>query len=149
MLQHLYMVDYSAGEIEIDGMKEESFVSELHTHVMMYAMADEYDVRDLKTEALWKFGQELITKARQTEALAAVLEVVPAIYTTTPESDRRLRDLVVLFGALYLMPIKDLPELKTAITHSPDYMIEVLQKFEQITVKSGKTVIGDVEFTAN
>lgn len=143
------MVDYSAGEIEIDGMKEESFVSELHTHVMMYAMADEYDVRDLKKEALWKFGQELMTKARQTEALATVLEVVPAIYATTPESDRRLRDLVVLFGALYLMRIKDLPELGTAITHSPDYIIEVLQKFEQITVKSGKTVIGGVCYSAD
>ena len=129
MLQHLYMVDYSASEIEIDGKKEESFVSELLTHVMMYAMGDEYDVKDLKTEALWKFKHAINAKKGQSGELTSVLEVVPAIYTTTLDSDRGLRDGVVAFGAKHLRRIQDLPDFKSAVTQVPTYMIEVLPTF--------------------
>ncbi|CAD6573004.1 MAG: hypothetical protein ASARMPRED_005824 [Alectoria sarmentosa] len=122
MLQHLYMVDYSASEIETGGKKEESFVSELHTHVMMYAMSDEYDIEDLKEEALWKFNKAVEAKQEQSDEPTSVLEVVPAIYTTTPDSDRGLRDAVVAWDAKRLGWIHDLPDFKSAVTQVPTYM---------------------------
>ena len=128
MLQHLYMLDYSGSEIEVAGEKEECFVSELYTHVMMYAMGDEYDIKDLRKEALWKFDWAMKTLHGQRQ-FKSVLEVVPAIYATTLDSDRGLRDLVVAFGALNLQRIHHMPELKDAGTQAPDYMIEVLPEF--------------------
>ena len=128
MLQHLYMVEYSGSEIEVDGEKEEFFVSELYTHVMMYAMGDEYDIKDLKKEALWNFDHAMKALHGQ-RAFTSVLEVVPAIYATTLDSDRGLRDLVVAFGALNLQRIQDMPELMDAGTQAPEYMIEVLPRF--------------------
>lgn len=46
------MVDYSASDIEVGAREEESFVSEIRTYVMMYAMGDEYDIQNLKNEDL-------------------------------------------------------------------------------------------------
>lgn len=129
MLQHLYKLDYFAGKIELDGKKENSFVSELHTHVMMYAMGDEYDVMDLKKKSLRKFTEAVKAKKGRKDELASVLKVVPAIYTTTPDSDRGLREFVVGLGAEHLERMKDLPELKDAVTQAPNYMIEILPKY--------------------
>lgn len=123
------MVDYSASEIETDGKKEESFVSELHTHVMMYAMGDEYDIKDLKEEALWKFDKAVEAKKGQSDELTTVVEVIPTVYATTPDSDRGLRDFVVAFGVQHLERINNLPELKNAMTQAPNYMIEVLPQY--------------------
>lgn len=128
MLQHLYMIDYSANEIEIDGKKEESFVSVLHTHAMMYAMGDEYDIKDLKEEALWKFNKAIANKG-QSDVLASVAGVIPTVYATTPDSDRGIRDAVVAFGAKNLAEMKDLPDFKNAVTQAPTYIIEVLPGF--------------------
>lgn len=125
MLQHLYMIDYSANEIEIDGKKEESFVSVLHTHAMMYAMGDEYDIKDLKEEALWKFNKAIANKG-QSDVLASVAGVIPTVYATTPDSDRGIRDAVVAFGASNLARMKDLPDFKSVVTQAPTYLIEVL-----------------------
>ncbi|CAD6594566.1 MAG: hypothetical protein ASARMPREDX12_009615 [Alectoria sarmentosa] len=143
MLQHLYMVDYSASEIETDGKKEESFVSELHTHVMMYAMGDEYDIKDLKEEALWKFNKAVEAKQEQSDEPTSVLEVVPAIYTTTPDSDRGLRDAVVAWGAKRLGWIHDLADFKSAVTQVPTYMLEVLPTFLKRLEDDRRRYIGE------
>lgn len=129
MLQHLYMIDYSASEIEVNGKKEKAFVSELHTHVMMYAVGDEYDMKDLKEEALWKLKKATEAKEGQHHELMSVLEVVPAIYKTTPYSNRGLRDVVVAFGVKHLESMMDLSEF----TQTSDYMVDVwLQHFEKL-----------------
>ena len=130
MLQHLYLIDYSSRKITSNGTKEKSFISALHTNIMMYAMGEEYDIPDLKKEALSKFEYALNaamnTNLELNDRLAFVLKCVPTIYTTTPDSDRGLRDLVVALGAEHLDQMKHLPSFKDVVTQLPIYIIEVL-----------------------
>lgn len=129
MLQHLYGFDYSAHKTSIGDDEEPSYVSELHTHAEMYALGDEYDIKELKEEALWKFQKAIDAMKGHSEELPNILEVIPTVYATTPDSDRGLRDAIVAFGARDLDRIRDLPEFKSAATRVPIYLIEVLPKF--------------------
>ena len=129
MLRHLYGFDYSGRKLSLHDEPETSHVSELCTHAQMYALADEYEIKDLKEEALWKFSQTLDALEGHDDELKTALETVPLIYSTTPDNDRGLRDVIVAYGAKDLEHIKNAPELKSAVTLVPIYMIEVLPKF--------------------
>ena len=137
MIKHLYAFDYparplnplsSAAAAEISLAAETSFISQLHTHVQMYAMGDEYDIKDLKKEALGKFQAIMKGKKGKSDEYTAVLGVISTIYSTTPESDRGLRDIVVAFGAEHLEKMGDLLELETVTAQVPRYTIEVASK---------------------
>lgn len=129
MLQHLYAHEYSGSQESSGGVTETSFISELHTHVKMYALADEYDIKDLKIEASRNFTAAMVDKEGQGDDVTAVLKVIPAIYTTTPDSDRGLRDFAVEFCAQHLERMKDLPELEDVVFQAPKFMVEVLPLF--------------------
>lgn len=129
MLQHLYGFDYSGHKKTIGDDEELSHVSELHTHAKMYALGDEYDIKDLKEEALWKFEKAMDAKKGHSDEFSHVVEVIPTVYATTPDRDRGLRDAIVAFGVKHLELIQDLPEFKSAATQVPSYLIEVLPKF--------------------
>ena len=129
MLQHLYTFDYPGHKMSIGDDEESSHVSELHTHAQMYALGDEYDIDDLKKEALWKFEKAIEAKKGLSDALTDLIEVIPTVYETTPDSDRGLRDAVVAYGAKNLKQMKDLPEFRIAAILEPVYLIGVLPGF--------------------
>ena len=76
-----------------------------------------------------EFEHAMMAKKGHNDELKFLLEVVPTIYTTTPDSDRGLRDLVADFGAQHMERMKDLPELEDAVTQTPKFMIEVLPRY--------------------
>ena len=129
MLEHLYSFDYSGQKTSIEDEEESCHISELHTHAQMYALGDEYDIQDLKDEASWRFENVMMSKKGQSDELTSVIEVINTVYTTTPESDRGLRDAIVTFGVNHLERMKELPEFKSAVILTPIYMIEVLPGF--------------------
>ena len=129
MLHHLYGFDYSGHKISIGADDEPSHISELHTHAKMYAMGDQYDIRDLKDEALWKFEKAIEAKKEHSDELPYLVAVIPTVYATTPDSDRGLRDVVVAFGARNLEHLKDLADFESAATQVPIFLIEVLPRF--------------------
>lgn len=63
---------------------------DLLNNALVYALAEKYDVKTLKTLAKAKFASCSVGKWDD-ESLCAVLEVV---YDTTPTSDRGLRDII-------------------------------------------------------
>ena len=129
MLQHLYTIDYTGHKTSIGDDEEPSHVSEFLTHVKMYALGDQYDIKDLKEEAFWKFEQAMKAKKGQSDERKTLLQVVPAIYATTPDNDRGLRDFVVAFGAQHLKRLKDLPEFEDVVIQAPKFMVEVLPPY--------------------
>ena len=128
MLQHLYALNYSGSQESSGGVTETSFISELHTHVQMYALGDEYDIKDLKMEASRNLQAALREKGHNDE-VTAVLNVIPAIYTTTPDSDRGLRDLVAEFGAQHMERMKDRPELEDVVVQAPKFLFEAMPRY--------------------
>ena len=138
MLEHIYGFDYSGHKFSIGDEEEPSHVSELHTHASMYALGDEYDILDLKEEALWKFKRIMEANKGHKDELESVIEVIPTVYVTTPSSDRGLRDAVVAFGVNNLERIKDLSGFESAMTQAPNYLVEVLPLFLRQSRHSGK-----------
>jgi len=83
MLQFLYTFDYDDGIKFADSMEPLSF----NTHV--YAIADKYDIHELKELAKDKF-EGLVKEQWKEDAFP---EALRAVYETTPVTDRGLRDI--------------------------------------------------------
>lgn len=94
LLEYLYTYDY---KVVLSG-EERGPVPELRFHVKIYATADRYDVPKLKNLARTKFGQTL-ENARIHDVQDGLYKVLKDVYTTTPETDRGLRDHVLQFCA--------------------------------------------------
>ena len=88
MLLFLYSNQYPSDLAE---RSDEKLI--LHAH--MYAMADRFDVRGLKSSTRMAF--ELMMNSMGVddhEQMPNLLEVLTTVYNTTPDSDRGLRDVV-------------------------------------------------------
>lgn len=67
--------------------------SEHQLHAAMYALGEKFDITGLKDVALVKFEQ-LATKTKARN-LHRFVESIPMVYSSTPDSDRRLRDATI------------------------------------------------------
>ena len=87
MLRFLYTGNFAVGNPRVLNAP-----TKLLDHAKMYAFAEIYDIQGLKTLALERFAY--YAKNHWTESVQWKLTVVEKIYTSTPPSDRGLRDLV-------------------------------------------------------
>ena len=93
MLTYLYTSDYYDGgpknsdESEDDDV-DASIVSGLMANVLVYALAEKYNIEELKLLAFDKFW-------RLSNAFAGFPAVVDAVYTTTPDSDKGMRRVII------------------------------------------------------
>ncbi|KAJ5577947.1 uncharacterized protein N7459_006911 [Penicillium hispanicum] len=71
-------------------------------HILMYSLADRMMINGLKDLARENVKKELLDNFRPRVFPSAVL----AVYRTTPESDRGLRDLFVIFAILNLESVR-------------------------------------------
>ena len=110
MLDHAYMRLYPETKSPFCSPEKEE-ATYVSTHDQMYALGEKLDMEGLKEEAAWRF-QENLKALRLRSELPGMLEVVRAIYTITPESDRGLRDHVVDICASGWKLIKTVPEFK-------------------------------------
>jgi len=85
MVNYMYQLDYTYEP------KAEHETSHMMIDVQMYAIADKYDIPGLKRLAILKF-RGLTNASWKTPAFP---EAIKAIYETTPDSDRGLRDVVL------------------------------------------------------
>ena len=99
MLQHLYMQAYTV-DFGFDAFwsLNDSWATtglHVHVHVRMYGLGDKYHLPALKKEALRRFDQDVRIPTNSKSETLTLLSVIPTIYSTTPEIDRQLRNLVV------------------------------------------------------
>lgn len=66
-------------------------------HANMYAIADKYDIAALKNLAKDKYSSELVSVAGD---FIAFFTSIPCVYSTTNDSDRTLRNVVVQHARL-------------------------------------------------
>ena len=111
----------------------------INFHAGMYAMAEKFDLKNLKNLAKKKFvtalhclepGFNVATLGDKT--LTRVLEVIPLIYSTTLENDRGLRDLVVRHVARHWYVFLALKQFKTFMAANTDFIIEVIEAKERV-----------------
>ncbi|KAL9067294.1 MAG: hypothetical protein Q9161_006993 [Pseudevernia consocians] len=96
ILIHRYVL--SRSELKMDATEtfwlvKDQWVSRLYTLVKMYALGDRYDLKGFKQEAEERF------KARLDDwPIEEFIALIPLIYSSTPDTDRGLRDRAVKYG---------------------------------------------------
>ena len=111
------------------GKEDYQWVSCLDTIVKMYALGDKYDLEGLKREAAEKFA----TRAPRlyNECLGPIEEfiaVIPLIYTTTPDTDRGLRDQAVKYGRVKWETLWAQPGFKDKLAEIGDFINDIVTK---------------------
>ena len=131
---------------------EHSLGYSINFHAGMYAMAEKYDLKHLKNLAKKKFvealhrlkpGVEVGIPGHQT--LTRVLEVACFIYSSTLESDRDLRDLVVGYVARNLHWFLALQQFKAFRAANTDFFMEVMAGKESICSQCKKNAAREKE----
>ena len=119
MLQHLYMQAYTEdfGFDPVWAVIDSWARTHLHVHAQMYGLGDKYHLPALKKEALRRFDEDVQKPMDGDEQTLRLLLVVPTIYSTTPESDRPLRNLVAreVFQRYHIASEVFVEELDTAL----------------------------------
>ena len=72
----------------------QSWKSSHQLHAAMYALGDKYDLAVIKDTAMVNYSRQVIKSRIQD--LLGFIESIPIVYSSTPDSDRELRDEVVL-----------------------------------------------------
>ena len=65
----------------------------LHLYVELYVMGDKYDIPRLREDATEQLDCEL-KECNDDDTIGELLDIVERVYTSTPESNRDLRDIV-------------------------------------------------------
>ncbi|KAF6218346.1 hypothetical protein HO133_005693 [Letharia lupina] len=90
MIHCLYHGTYA----DFDAIEDaQDWKSGYQLHAGMYALGDKYDLSVLKDTALVNF--KLATKAKPKDRLG-LIESIPIVYSSTPDSDRNLRDAALV-----------------------------------------------------
>ena len=93
-------------------------------HAQMYAMGEKYLTPDLKNHAKLSFSESI-----RYISVASLCEVITEVYTSTPETDRGLRDIVLDTAVIDLNEMMRNKELKKiAIETVPQFGYELLEK---------------------
>lgn len=93
MIQYFYAFDY---EIEHDETPQDNGLDNglLCAHSMVYAIADKYQVTDLKSLARTRFADSLIKGG------VSIYHAVDHVFDSTPDTDYGLRDICLLSYAV-------------------------------------------------
>lgn len=109
MLRYCYSTDYDTTAPVLDSAK-------------MYAMGDKYDMQGLKLKAKENFVAHLPVSAGD------FIAAIPVIYTSTPDTDRGLRDNAAAFAVYHWKTLFAMPDFKKAIAENVDFVNDVVEK---------------------
>lgn len=90
VIRFLYKEDYQLSE-----SAHSTYSNEMSHHASIYALGERLSIQPLKSKALKKFAILLSDQKDAAERFAFIQsDVIPKIYSTTPTSDRGLRNTV-------------------------------------------------------
>ena len=87
-----FMLDYFCGFDYHISAESSCEMGELELHACVYGIGEKYESMDLKTLAASKFTR---TATTETMEYGDLLQAIRLIYTLTPSTDRRLRDIAI------------------------------------------------------
>ncbi|KAK4694427.1 hypothetical protein P7C71_g3156, partial [Lecanoromycetidae sp. Uapishka_2] len=125
-------------------------MSKFHTNAGMYALGEKYGIESLKAAAKRKFETALAAgEPVSTTTLGHLIDAIPIIYETTPESDRGLRDLVADFARRHSKAISE-GETKRIELYGddPDYVEMMLRYCYSTDYATNSTALNDAKMYA-
>ena len=137
LLRHCYLTGYKDEPYTDENdppphIKAPAYVNRLHLNAQMYSIADKYDIPSLKEEAAEMFDAAILemrdNQCMKTRTSASVfnemMEAVPCIYGSTPDSDRRLRDRAVEVVYHKRREVRKHPALTRLTAEAPEFLGE-------------------------
>lgn len=98
----------------------------LFNNVLVYSVAEKYDIAMLKDKAKEKF--ELRAETGNLVTASEFTEIITEIYRTTPSSDRGLRNVVSQICARHTQTIVNDPVFKSSIEETGEFVFDLLQE---------------------
>ena len=130
MIEFFYTSDYILDE------PSEQKSELLAKHAAVYGIAEKYEAPNLKTLAAKRFGESVPSAISTQENILTVIELV---YTTTPESDRALRDIVsdlwLLMGSHVIIQHGD-SVVNSVLKGLPEFTLAMAKKFALLAGES-------------
>ena len=123
MLEYLYTIDYKDDHDVSNPFNPRTMESSLVVNANVYAIAEKYDVRALKSLAEQKFAEALETQWNS-DSLPVAVEIV---YTTTPSSDRGLRDCITRLIERHRNDLLKKKGFLQAVGANGDFAIDVVK----------------------
>jgi hypothetical protein len=112
-----------------DDPDSEDSLSPFQFHAEMYQLADKYDITDLASLAKKNYNA-LLT---QSWDASSFLDSLVCVYTTTPDSDRGLRDVAAYHAKLHGRELEESPTLWNKLIGLreviPSFTLDVLRLF--------------------
>ena len=136
MIVYFYKLDYEDAPLSSEEY-DVNYESQLHCNAGMYAIGDKYGTWGLKKLAAQKFETAFCSSmdTDATKAGAALMAVIPAVYSSTPDSDRELRDLAIsltLSTKQVYRSNTSTPDFKSLVTQVPDFAVDLVQRIAPI-----------------
>lgn len=142
MIQYFNTDKYSEIRIpasDTEPEAEDTWISQANTNVQVYALAEKYEVPDLKKLAQDRIEQALMLahKSLGTSIEEEILSEIPFIYNTTPDSDRGLRNPVLEYVQKNWVRLSESRELKNVFVEAPMFGIELVTAMNQPCMYKG------------
>lgn len=116
-------------------------IDELRLHCQVYALAEKYAIKALMIVSRDKFQKAL----EQVDVSTRLFEVVDEIYTSTPDSDRGLRDVVVSKAYSEIQYWLRQTECHQALVGTSSFCVDLLKKTVCEDRKRYEQAIADVQ----
>jgi hypothetical protein len=116
-------------------------MDELKLHCQVYALAEKYAIKALKILARQKFQKAL----ENIDVDTRLFEVVEEIYSSTPDSDRGLRDIVVSKIYSEIQHWLRQTEFRQALTETSSFCVDLLRETVFEDQKRYEQAIADVQ----
>ncbi len=133
MIEFLYKSDYSNPDT---GNEAEDLISLLRFHTDIYRLADMYEITPLAELSKSKYEYEV-----KKHSIAAFVESIPYVYTTTPDHNNGLQGVVVSHARLHrhdiLKDIRANTLFKEAVANIPQFAADIAQEWLEKVVNCG------------
>ena len=105
----------------------------LADHVQVYALADQYDIGELKDNVAKEFAKVLASKTKEFD-MSDVLEATELLYSTTPQSDRGLRDNLIRFINKHIDDLRQRPDFEDQIRSAGngDFAVDMVSALAEL-----------------
>lgn len=106
-------------------------------NVLVYALAEKYDIKPLKELARCKF------EIRSSESWhdSDILHILKEIYRTTPAADRGLRDIIINVCSRYMDDLMVRGEFRQILNDDASLAFEMLNRVHCTTLKLGEQLL--------
>ena len=130
LIDYCYFRDFT--DNKYDDREEPEFVSSAYINAQMYALGDKYDIAGLKELAAEKFI--IATQVYypgvsdiNVQILKELTDMVDVVYSSTPGSDRRLRDETQCIVWGLWSDLSQLDEFKNVLCSHSDLILDVVE----------------------